>query len=81
MNTLAVVLAVASAAILLWTFWQLLLLGLLLVAGIYLTGTTFGRPASDRLAARGSTTAHPDLAEQRGRIGWRVRLLSHSSSS
>ena len=36
-NTLAVVLAVASAAILLWTFWQLLLLGLLLVAGIYLT--------------------------------------------
>ena len=36
-NTLAVVLAVATAAILLWTFWQLLLLGLLLVAGIYLT--------------------------------------------
>ena len=36
-NTLAVVLAVATAAILLWTFWQLLLLGLLLAAGIYLT--------------------------------------------
>ena len=36
-NTLAVVLAVAAAAILLWTFWQLLLLGLLLAAGIYLT--------------------------------------------
>ena len=37
MNTLAVVLTVATAAILLWTFWQLLLLGLLLAAGIYLT--------------------------------------------
>ena len=37
LNTLAVVLAVATAAILLGTFWQLLLLGLLLVAGIYLT--------------------------------------------
>ncbi len=36
-NTLAVVLTVAAAAILLWTFWQLLLLGLLLAAGIYLT--------------------------------------------
>ena len=36
-NTLAVVLAVATAAILLWTFWQLILLGLLLAAGIYLT--------------------------------------------
>ena len=36
-NTLAVVLTVATAAILLWTFWQLLLLGLLLAAGIYLT--------------------------------------------
>ena len=36
-NTLAVVLAVTTAAILLWSFWQLLLLGLLLVAGIYLT--------------------------------------------
>ena len=36
-NTLAVVLAVATAAILFWTFWQLLLLALLLAAGIYLT--------------------------------------------
>ena len=36
-NTLAVVLTVVTAAILLWTFWQLLLLALLLVAGIYLT--------------------------------------------
>ena len=36
-NTLAVVLTVAAAAVLLWTFWQLLLLGLLLAAGIYLT--------------------------------------------
>ncbi len=36
-NTLAVVLAVATAVILLWTFWQLLLLALVLAAGIYLT--------------------------------------------
>ena len=36
-NSLAVVLTVATAAILLWTFWQILLLGLLLMAGVYLT--------------------------------------------
>ena len=37
LNSLAVVLAVVTATILLWTFWQVLLLVLLLVAGIYLT--------------------------------------------
>jgi hypothetical protein len=36
-NSLAVVLAVAAAAILLGTFWPLMLLGLLLVIGVYLT--------------------------------------------
>ncbi len=33
----AAVPAVVAGAILLWTFWPLLLLGLLLVVGIYLT--------------------------------------------
>ena len=35
-NSLAIVLAVVAALILLWTFWPLILLGLLLAAGIYL---------------------------------------------